>query len=240
VHFTAPAEQAEAEALGIPMRSAVVPLAVESDHEPDFAGLQARFPALGDAGYLLFLSRLDPKKNVETALDAFAQVANDFPAVKVAIVGDGPADYVAQLKSRAQQRGIGGRVVWTGFLDGPLKAAVLQRAGLFVLPSFSENFGIAAAEALLAGLPCVLGQGVAIAADVQRAGAGMAVPPEAGATAAAVRCYLSDRQRHALASAAARQFALAQYSVDAMGRNLRRLYEHVLLSHRASREGALT
>ena len=57
---------------------------------------------------------------------------------------------------------------------------------MFVLPSFSENFGIAAIEALLAGVPCVLGNGVAVAKEIDEAGAGLAVPPNAGAVAQAL------------------------------------------------------
>lgn len=231
VHFTAEAEREEAALLGIPMRGAVLPLAVDALPEPDCAVLFARFPALRLGNYVLFLSRLDPKKNVEALLGAIALLQRGHPDLQLVLVGDGDRAYVAQLKQRAALLGIADRLVWTGFLDGALKAAVLKGAAVFALPSFSENFGIAAAEALLAGLPCVLGRGVAIAAEVEAAGAGRSVEPEATATAQALGYYLADAAARAAAGAAARRLAASHYSVDTMGRQLLQLYTQVLNRH---------
>ena len=87
------------------------------------------------------------------------------------------------------------------------KANALAAGHVFVLPSLSENFGIAAAEAMLAGLPCVLGCDVAIAQQVQEAGAGIVVSSEPSAVACALTELLADdAQRSALAERA-REFA---------------------------------
>ena len=231
VHFTAAAEQEEAALLGIPMNGAVVPLAVDAMAEPDSQALWQRFPQLQQGRYLLFLSRLDPKKNVEALLAAMVLLKADFPDLLLVLVGDGERGYVAQLEQRAITLGIADRLLWTGFLDGALKAAVLQGAAVFALPSFSENFGIAAAEALLAGLPCVLGLGVAIAAEVERAGAGLAIEPEAAAAARAISHYLGNDDARVAAGAAARKLARCHYSVDAMGDRLIDLYTAVLDRH---------
>lgn len=231
VHFTAEAEREEAALLGIPMRGAVLPLAVDALPEPDCEALFARFPALRRGNYVLFLSRLDPKKNVETLLGAIALLQLDHPDLQLVLVGDGDPAYVAKLKQQAVSLGIAGRLVWTGFLDGPLKAAVLKGAAVFALPSFSENFGIAAAEALLAGLPCVLGRGVAIAVEVEAAGAGLSVEPEAAATARALGHYLADPAARATAGVAARRLAVNEFSVESMGAKLLDLYSAVLKHH---------
>jgi len=228
VHFTAVAERDEALTLGVEMQSAVVPLAVEPEDLADVEGFESRFPALRGGGYVLFLSRIDPKKNVEALLDAVALLAVSHPGLMLALVGDGKADYLSQLKARAAALGLTNRVVWTGFLYGGLKAAALQRAAVFALPSFSENFGIAAAEALLAGLPCVLGQGVAIAKEVQDAGAGMAVEPTAQATAQALLHYLESAQVRSAAGVAAAKFAQRHLSLEAMSSGLLTLYQTVL------------
>lgn len=228
VHFTAEAERQEAALLGIPMRGAVLPLAVDAPPAPDTAALLARFPALQPGNYVLFLSRLDPKKNVEALLGAIALLQGDHPNLQLVLVGDGDPAYVKQLKQHATSLGIADHLVWTGFLDGALKAAVLQGAAVFALPSFSENFGIAAAEALLAGLPCVLGRGVAIAAEVEAAGAGKAVEPDSRATALALGHYLSDTAARVAAGDAAKWMASSHYSVDAMGTQLIQLYTKVL------------
>lgn len=228
VHFTAESELDEARLLGIPMRSVVVPLAVEPEAHPDLAELLRCFPVLVGARYALFLSRLDPKKNVEGLIDAFAAVAPKVGPVRLVIAGDGDAEYVRSLKNQAAERGLGDRVMWVGFLSGGIKAAVIQNAEVFVLPSFSENFGIAAAEALLAGVPCVLGRGVAIAAKVEQVGAGLAVEPLADQIGVAMMSFLNDAVRRQHASLAAQRFAQQELSVAVMGQRLLALYRNVI------------
>ncbi|MBK7137367.1 MAG: glycosyltransferase [Rhodocyclales bacterium] len=228
VHFTAEAERAEAEELGIPMRSVVIPLAVAAGPVAEPGLFVARFPQLQGKRILLFLSRLDPKKNVEGLLRAFRLIEDSLPGTRLVIAGDGEAGYVAGLKRLANELGLADRVVWTGFIDGELKVSAYATAQVFVLPSFSENFGIAAAEALMAGLPCVLGEGVAIAEEVAAAGAGLAVPPAPEAIAAALRMVLADDADRTEMGRRAAALARERYSVDAMGLRLVALYEGVV------------
>lgn len=232
VHFTATAEQKQAEILGIPMRSVVLPLAVEAEGAPDSATLLAQYPELANKRIVLFLSRLDPVKNIEALLKAMAAISIEFSDVILVVAGDGRADYVAKLKRFAEQQGLAGRVLWTGHLSGSLKASILNAAKAFVLPSFSENFGIAAAEALLNGLPCVLSYGVAIAAEVEAAGAGLAIEPTAAATVVALRHYLSNEDARVSAGIAAQNLAESRFSIRAMGEGLLRLYQDVIHNHR--------
>ena len=233
VHFTSATEQHEAESLGIPMRGVVIPLAVESPTSVADDALDERFPELKGKRFILYLSRLDPKKNLEGLLAAFASCASALPDISCLIAGDGTANYVEQLHELAARLGIAGRVLWAGHLDGDAKAAVFARADLFVLPSLSENFGIAAAEALAAGLPCVLGQGVAIAGELVEAGAALAVDPDPPSIAAGLTRLLQDDTLRAGMAIAAAKFARENYSMTAMGQALRGLYSAVLMQKNA-------
>lgn len=273
VHFTAEAERIEAAALGIPMRSVVIPLGVEAagfdrgeDTEPtrDVVGgarsgrmglvesnpFLAQYPHLADTRIVLYLSRLDPKKNVEGLLKAFSLLlksetanpsstlgravsenkiahieANDLMLV---IAGEGTPAYVASLRKLASQLGLDRHVLWAGQVGGGVKAGAFAAARVFALPSYSENFGIAAAEALLAGLPCVLGKGVALADDVASAGAGLAVSPEPEAIARALCELLGDEGRRLEMSRCAAVLAKERYSLVAMGERLYALYHGIL------------
>lgn len=217
VHFTSEAEAAEARLCGIPLREAIVPLAVES--EPLQSDRDSR------ASELLYLSRLDPKKNLESLLDAMRELPAE---VRLTIAGAGDPAYVHALKQRAQALGIAPRVTWLGHVEGQAKAGAFSQAGVFVLPSFSENFGIAAAEALAAGLPCVLGENVAIANNVVRAGAGLAVATDAASIAAGLRLIMRDREGLQAMSRNARRLAHEEFSVQAMGARLKHLYSQIL------------
>jgi glycosyltransferase involved in cell wall biosynthesis len=225
-HFTSKAEWDETAALGIPMRSIVIPLGVEEQAAGNREALLRDFPALEGRPRLLFLSRLDPKKNLEGLLHAFVELQRRSQASLV-IAGDGPAPYVAMLKELARTLGIARQVVWLGHVEGPRKSAAFAAADIFVLPSFSENFGIAAVEALLAGLPCVLGEGIAIAKDIEEAGAGVVTAPEPKAIARAIEQLLGDDTLRRDMGARGKAFAECHYSVRAMAEQLITLYKNV-------------
>src|SRR5262249_7650969 len=129
---------------------------------------------------LLFLGRLHPKKGFDLLLPAFARLKDD-----TLLIFAGPSEerYQHSLKEEAIRLGIADRVLFTGMLLGSGKLAAFVDADLFVLPSYQENFGIAVAEALAAGLPVVISDQVNIHAEVAAAGAGGVVPTETAALA---------------------------------------------------------
>lgn len=228
VHFTSRQEQLEAGSLGLELRGVVIPLGVEPVQPQSPALIRARHPELAGANCLLYLSRIDPKKNLEGLLRAMALCKDDLSGLMLLIAGDGDADYVAQLKRLATDLGLGHRVVWAGRLDGAIKASALAAAQGFVLPSFSENFGIAAAEALQAGLPCILGQGVALAEDAAAAGAAVAVAPAPADIAGAIRCVMGNEALRSSMGAKATAYARENLSAEAMGHGLAALYSRIL------------
>jgi glycosyltransferase involved in cell wall biosynthesis len=228
VHFTSEEEAAEARQLGIAMREAIIPLGVETGAAVSPGPNGSRFAGLGGSPCALFLSRLDAKKNVEGLLDAVTLLKDEMPGLRLLVAGDGLPDYVASLKARAQSLGISGRVTWAGHVEGAAKADAFAAADVFVLPSFSENFGIAAAEALAAGLPCLLGEGVAIARDVVAAGAGAAVSTDPQSVADGLRRIMASNEGLVVMSANARRLAQERFSTQAMGASLKHLYTGIL------------
>lgn len=95
------------------------------------------------------------------------------------------------MKQLAESLHLTDRVSFAGLVVGESKELLLQGADLFVLPSFSENFGIAVAEALLAGLPVVVTPGIQIATEISAAKAGLIVPGEVQPLADAIAQLLT-------------------------------------------------
>lgn len=220
VHFTSEAEREEAESLGVPMRSVVIPLGVELPEGA--AGSEEREPVS------LYLSRIDPKKNLEGLLRAWAGLAAEFPRWRLAVAGDGGADYVQSLRGMAEDFGLAGRVEWLGRIEDETKACWFRAASIYALPSYSENFGIAAVEAMGAGLPCLLGDGVAVGLEAAKAGACLLTGTEAADIRERLRGLLADGDARRKLGAAARLFARQEYGLETMGRRLLELYTHIL------------
>ncbi len=220
VHCTSRSELAEARSLGIPFQGDVIPLGVAA---PSGRAAGSGSTASGERR-ILFLSRIDPKKNVEGLLRAFALVNRRCPEAILLIAGSGQEDYVATLEHLSEELAIGSRVNWLGYVDGDRKTALLASADLFVLPSFSENFGIAVVEAMLAGLPCVLSRGVGVAEESLAAGASVVVAPEPAAIADAIIDLLEDGERRRHLGETARAWSEREFSTETMARRLLDLY----------------
>ncbi|MEC7764062.1 MAG: glycosyltransferase [Pseudomonadota bacterium] len=98
---------------------------------------------------ILTVSRLVPRKNVDRLIEAFAQVAREFPDWTLRIVGDGAAR--PPLAKLAKTLGVGRRVTFVGEMSDPYPE--YQRADLFVTPSLFEGFGLTLCEANAHGVP---------------------------------------------------------------------------------------
>jgi glycosyltransferase involved in cell wall biosynthesis len=103
----------------------------------------------------IYLGRLHPAKRVLDALEAWARLPPALAPATLRIVGSGDPAYTQQLKEAAQRLGIADRVVFYGSVSEERKWELLRGAELFVFPSGEEGWGIAIAEAMTAGLPCV-------------------------------------------------------------------------------------
>jgi glycosyltransferase involved in cell wall biosynthesis len=228
VHFTSAQEAQEAEDLGLTVRGRIVPLGLPTSVAGNADAWPQRLGLPLGANCLVFLSRLDPKKNLLGLLAAAELLKERGYDLHWLIGGDGPADYVVQLQRQSNVHGLEGCVHWLGRVDGQAKADLLATGQLFVLPSFAENFGIAVAEALAAGLPCVVGEGVALGQAIVEQGAGLTVAPDAESIAQGVEYFLADAPRRTTAALAARQLAESEYSQDVMGQRLVTMYSELL------------
>lgn len=232
VHFTSAAEWKEAELLGVPIRGVVASLSIEAEVPGNVDEFLRLHPECRGRRILLYLSRIDPKKNLEGLIEALVDVRKRFKEVILLIAGDGPPAYLRRLKTLGKTSGLEAELVWLGHVDGFHKALLFAAAEVFVLPSYSENFGIAVAEAMAAGLPCVLGEGVAIAEQAQKSGAATVIDPSPKAIALALNDLLGDDAQRLAMGVRARDLAQREFSTQSMTDNLLALYERVATNKR--------
>ena len=225
VHFTTDQERTESLEVVAPRRDVVFPLGLDLSEfasAPPRAVLEQRLPSLHGREYVLFLSRLHPKKGAETLLRSFAQL--EAPAVALVVAGSGEPAYTRSLHDLAGALGIAERVVFAGFLDRQASLAALASASCFVQPSASESLGVSVIEAMAAGIPVVVTDGVALSGDVAAVGAGATVPPSPIALAAALDRILGDDALRAAMGERGRAFAHQRFSLGVYAQRLRDTY----------------
>lgn len=175
------------------------------------------FPGLAGRTFLLFLSRLHPKKGLDLLIPAFAALAGEFRDWLLVLAGPDERGYRRRLERLVMELGLSHRVLFTGLVTGEAKAALLAHADLFVLPSHSEGFPVVVAEALGTGRPLVLTTSCYVP-EVAAAGAGLEVPPERRALIAALRRMLADDGLREACSRQARQLAAEKFTWEAVAR----------------------
>ena len=122
----------------------------------------------------LFLGRLYAVKGLPSLIEAWARVRPQDWSLQIA--GPDEAGSRAQLERAASAAGLTESVSFLGPIDGARKQSVFLDADLFVLPSYSESFGMAIAEALAHGLPVLTTTGAPWATLVEH-GCGWWVEP---------------------------------------------------------------
>ncbi len=226
IHFTSRREKQEAEQAHAslnPGKSAVIPLPVIAPAPVSSDLFLSTYPDAAGRRIVLFLSRVDRKKGVELLMEAFAR-QQDRDAILV-IAGEGESAYESSLQDLAERLGIAARVLWPGFLRGEEKISALTAASVFVLPSYSENFGIAAAEALSLGVPSILSEGVAL--TEYTADAAIVVSPRAEAIAEALDRVLNNAAFRDHLARRGPEVVHERLSLEVVGAALRRLYESI-------------
>lgn len=109
---------------------------------------------------ILFLSRIHPKKGIEILIDAWQLLDENMKEQwQIKIAGNGEKDYIEFLKNLIFEKGLTDKIEIIGSKFGQEKLQAYHEADLFVLPTYSENFGIVVAEALSCGIPVITTKG---------------------------------------------------------------------------------
>lgn len=158
-HATSAAEAAAIRDCGLAQPIAVIPNGVELRPREARAArglIEASFPALEHKRWLLFMGRLHPKKGLDLLLEAWRDLHRQHAQWQLVVAGpdlDGARPGLE--RSIADDPTLRASVTFSGMLEGAAKQAALDHAEIFVLPTRSENFGMAVAEALAHGIPVV-------------------------------------------------------------------------------------
>ncbi len=230
VHCTTAAEAEDVRRFGVSSPTLVLPLGVSAAPKISDAAarLRDRYSLPANCTTVLFLSRLHEKKRPDFLLRAFAQLDPKSHGYHLLLAGSGDAGYCDRLQTLAHSLEIADSVTFTGFVSGSDKDLLLQGADIFALPSYSENFGIAVAEALAATLPVIITPEVQIAPDIAAAQAGLVVPGNLTDWTAALSKLLSSKDLRLELGQNGQRLAQTKYNWPAIAQQLAQAYGDIL------------
>ena len=188
------------------------------------------WPDLRDKLVLAFMSRLSPEKGLDMLIPVWADLVRSGMGRDAVLVLAGPdhRGYQKVVEAMVESYGLQKYVVLPGMLQGARKLALLRRADAFVLPSYSENFGIVVAEALACGTPVITTTRTPWE-QLPQVDAGRWVPPTRAAIRGAM-CELLSMSESQRRQMGARGAALIreQYTWDLAARKLLTVCECIL------------
>jgi len=174
----------------------------------------------------LFLSRVHPIKGLLDLVEAWSVVRRI--GWKIVISGGDEGGYRAKVEALIRMKGLESDFEFTGFVDGARKQNCFDQADIFILPTYSENFGIAVAEALSNELPVITTTG-APWSDLMKYRCGWWVAPGvqgiSGALIKAMECEPSELKKMGQRG---RQLVMEKYSWNNIGVTAREVSEWVL------------
>ena len=154
LHVTSYGEYNDLRSLGLDVPVAIIPLGVDipylSTKATKVKGLKRH--------RLFFFSRITAKKGIDNLLKAWVVIQDQFPNWELHITGPDDRGYQADMISMAKSFAVE-RVSFTGPVYGENKTHSFINADIFILPTRSENFSIAVAEALAHGVPAIVTKG---------------------------------------------------------------------------------
>ena len=187
-------------------------------------------PAGDPDGYLLFLGTLDARKNIGGLLQAYGRLLSrsaDVP--RLIMAGSAGPDSAQWLESIAAPP-LAGHVEYLGYVGAERRESLFKGARVFVLPSFEEGFGLAALEAMAAGVPVVASNRGSLPEVVGEAGL-LIEPDDPDALTSTIERLVADRslwqacQQRGLGRA-------RQFSWEQTARDLRRAYDDAIQTRR--------
>lgn len=133
-----------------------------------------------DQKYLLFLSRIHPKKGVDNLINAYLELlenanqdTNNIPPLVIAGPGLETPFGKEMVTLAAKNEKFKNRIIFPGMLTGDAKWGAFYSCEAFVLPSHQENFGIAVVEALACKKPVLISNKINIWREINRSGGGV-------------------------------------------------------------------
>jgi glycosyltransferase involved in cell wall biosynthesis len=184
-------------------------------------------------GFILYLGTLEPRKNIQTLIDAYVHLRKEQARPEKLVLAGGKGWLYNDIFAQVQKLGLESDVLFPGFISDTEQALWYQAASVFAFPSLYEGFGIPVAEALASGTPVVTSN----VSSLPEAGGDLALcvdPHDSKALSAALLQALTDQTLRDRCRAEAAQVA-QKFSAHTMLARTLATYEQAVTLHKQQR-----
>jgi len=188
-----------------------------------------KYPHLKDKKIILFLSRINWKKGLDILIPAFAKLYKEDKNFHLLIVGKDDGDgYEKKVKQWVIDYGLWDAVTFTGLLTGKDKLMAFYGSDVFVLPSYSENFGMAVVEAMACGVPIVVSDKVGISKEIMQYNAGTIVKTNVEDVYNGIRNVFQNLNKAKDMTLNAKKMAYDLYDINNVANEMIKMYEELI------------
>ena len=230
--FTTEREREETEKIiKINTKKVIIPNGIDTSvfkTSPSNNNIYHLFPELRGKFLILFMGRFVWKKGLDILITAFAQLSKEFPQVHLVLAGDGETGYKHKILKWIKNYKLQNKVTFTGFLSGNKKLSMLSISDVLAMPSYSENFGMVAVEAMAAGVPVLTTNRVGIYKEVERERAGFVVTPDPESIYYGLKKLLIEPDLRKLLSQRGRSLVLKYFDIKIVAKRYIKLFEEIL------------
>lgn len=203
---------------------------------PPRGKLRALYHIPEDARVMVMIGRIHLVKNPHIAVAALAAAQTLPTDVHLLMVGPDEHHLQAELEEQAHQAGCANKLHFTGLLQQDELLQVFADSDLFLMPSKTENFGMSAVEAMAAGVPVLVSEGVPVGVWAQQAGAGHMLPCSSSAFADATCALIADTEKLQAMAVRGRELVAARFDNALVARQMLSNLERILTTGTPSEE----
>ncbi len=235
IHFTAEEERVLAEQFTFGTPGVIAPNGLDInayENAPENGRFRSLYPETGDKKIILFFGRINFIKGLDILTKAFAQIARARDDVHLVIAGPDNEGYSKNVKKWLNEEGVLEKVTFTGMLRGEMSLAAMNDAEMFTLPSYSENFGISAVEAMACGLPVVISDRIKIWREIKSDGAGIICPCDPARFAEAMTDLLDHPEKAIMMGRKGIASVRKRYQWSNVAATIEDIYKSIIVKHK--------
>jgi len=231
IHFTTEDEKENVlNHLKLNNKNFIVPNGIDIEEYkqlPRAGSFKKKYPLLMNSKYILFLGRINYKKGLDLLAKAFGELSSIYPDLYMVIAGP-DNNYQDELEIILRDLDVIEKVIFTGMLDGNKKIEAYVDADVFVLSSYSENFGMTVIEAMACGTPVVISNMVGIHREVKDNNAGIVTENKVDSLLVAIKSLLDNQELRKKYSENGKKFVKQYYDIDKVADSMISQYEYIL------------